>query len=67
MLAIGDIVKDRDGTIGKVIEVREDWARYSCRPYLCLADLICKSKHAMRVRNFWNMEKNLTLMKEGER
>ena len=65
-MKVGDIVKDRDGTIGKVIEVRGKWIRVRCRPYLYLANLICDPKKAKRVRNFWNMEKNLTLVKGKE-
>lgn len=60
-LKIGDTIKDCDGTIGKVIEIKDagSWVRYRCRPHACLADLICRPEKAMHVRRFWNMRRNL--------
>ncbi len=62
MLKVGDIVKDKDGTLGKVIEVKDTWARIECRPHAILANLICHPKKAMRIRKLWNMEQNLTVI-----
>jgi len=59
---IGDMVKDKDGTLGKIVEIKGTWSRFECRPYACLANIICNPKKAVRVRRFWNMNKNLTLL-----
>ena len=32
-MKIGDRVKDKDGTIGIIVELRGTWVRYKCRPY----------------------------------
>ena len=61
LLKVGDKVKDRDGTIGKVIEIKDSgkWIRFECRPYAHLANLICRPEKAVRIRKFWNMRENL--------
>ena len=61
LLKIGDKVKDCDGTVGKVIEIRDNgnWIRLECQPYMCLSNLICYPKKAKRIRKLWNMRRNL--------
>jgi len=59
-LEIGDKIKDRDGTVGIVIEKKGDWVRFKCRPYAIMPNLLIGDKDGMRIRRFWNMRKNLT-------
>ena len=61
-LKVGDTIKDADGTVGKVIEIKDNgrWIRYKCRPHACLANLICEPQKAMQIRKFWGMRKYLT-------
>ena len=66
-IKVGDHIRDRDNTLGRVIEVKDDWVRYECRPYACLANIICNPKHAMRVRRFWNMRRNVVKVEKDER
>lgn len=57
MFNIGDRVKDNDGTIGNIIEIRESgrWIRIKCMPYMHLANLINDPKKAKRIRKLWTM------------
>ena len=57
MFNIGDRVKDKDGTIGTIIEIRENgrWIRMECMPYMCTANLIVDPTRAKRVRKLWTM------------
>ena len=58
-LKIGDKIKDKDGTIGIVIEVKDKWIRFKCRPYAILSNYLSGHGDVLRIRKFWNMRKNL--------
>ena len=57
MFNTGDRVRDKDGTIGIIIEIRENgrWIRFKCMPYMHLANLINNPRKAKRVRKLWTM------------
>ena len=57
-MEIGDRVKDQDGTIGIIVELKGTWVRYRCRPYAILANLLT-GKDVLRERVFWNMKRNV--------
>jgi len=62
ILKIGDKIKDKDGTIGIVVEIKDDgrWIRFKCRPYAILPNYLSgNGGNVMRIRKFWNMRKNL--------
>ena len=57
MFNVGDRVKDKDGTIGIIIEIREGgrWIRFKCMPHMCVANLINDPGKAKRIRKLWTM------------
>ena len=52
-MKIGSSVVDQDGTHGIITEIRDGWARYKCRPYASLPNLLTHNKDFARIRKFW--------------
>ena len=57
MFNVGDIVRDNDGTVGIIIEIREKgrWIRFECLPCMHPANLITDPGKAKRIRKLWTM------------